>query len=334
MDQNKLEKAQSGIEKGGIIAEGVNFARDLVNEPPDVATPALLAETALSIKGIECRIIERDEAEKLGMGAFLAVAKGSEFPPKFIHMSYKPKGVSKKKVAIIGKGITFDSGGLDIKPASGMVNMKDDMAGAAAVIAVMRVLPLLKPDVEVHGIVAACENMPDGKAYRPGDVLKSLSGKTIEIDNTDAEGRLTLADAITYAKNIGVDEIIDLATLTGACMVALGRVASGIMGNNQELINRLIKSAEDSGERLWQLPLYEEYKESLKSDIADFKNTGSREGGASIAGVFLKEFAGDTPWVHIDIAGPSWLDKDIKELSKGPSGVGVRTLAHLFSLQQ
>jgi len=327
LDSSKTDKINKGVQKGKIIADAVNFTKDMVNEPASVATPTKLAEIAKSLKGIECRIIEKQEAENLGMGAFLGVAQGSSEPPKFIHMTYKPENASTKKVAIIGKGITFDSGGLDIKPASSMVNMKEDMSGAAAVIAVMNALSELKPDVEVHGLVATCENMPDGKSYRPGDILKAMNGKTIEIDNTDAEGRLTLADAISYAvSKLQVNEIIYIATLTGACMIALGRMASGIMGNNQELIDKLIESANSGGERLWQLPMYKEYKETLKSHIADFKNAGSREAGASVAGVFLSEFAGDTPWAHIDIAGPSWLDNNTKELSKGPSGVGVRTL--------
>ncbi|EKE04761.1 MAG: hypothetical protein ACD_20C00007G0022 [uncultured bacterium] len=328
LDNSKITDIEKGLIKGQLIAQATNFARDMVNEPPAVVTPTKLAEIAQSIEGIECTIIEKDEAEKLGMEAYLAVAKGSAQPPKFIHMIYKPIGEPKKKVAIIGKGITFDSGGLDIKPAASMVHMKDDMAGSAAVIATMSILSKLNPEVEVHGIVAACENMPGGHAYKPDDILKAMNGKTIEVDNTDAEGRLTLADAICYAVNLKVDQIVDIATLTGACLVALGRMASGIMGNNQDLINDLIKSADIGGERLWQLPLYDEYKEALKSPVADFKNSGSREAGASLAGIFLKEFVDDIPWAHIDIAGPAMLDKDIKELSKGPSGTGVRTLVN------
>lgn len=331
LNPEKIEAANKGLEKGEVIAEAVNFAKDMINEPPAVLTPTKLAEIAKSIEGLECRIIEKDQAEALGMGAYLAVAQGSYEPPKFIHLIYKPADFSRKKIAIVGKGITFDSGGLDLKPASSMVNMKDDMSGAAAVIAAMKALVALKPDVEVHGIVAACENMPGCHAYKPGDILKAMNGKTIEVDNTDAEGRLTLADAISYAVDLKVDRIIDMATLTGACMIALGRMAAGIMGNNQELVDNLIKVADYAGERLWQLPLYEEYMEGLKSVIADFKNAGTREAGASVAGVFLKEFAGDIPWAHIDIAGPAWLDKEIKELSKGPSGVGVRTLIYYLT---
>ncbi len=325
LENDKIEQINKGIEKGKTIADGVNFARDLVNEPAGELTPSKLAQTAHSLKGITCKILEKNDIQKLGMGAFLSVAKGSNEPPKFIHMTYKPKN-PKAKIAIIGKGLTFDSGGLDLKPRGSMVTMKDDMGGSATVVGVMSALPTLKPEVEVHAIVAACENMPGCSAYKPGDVLTAMNNKTIEVDNTDAEGRLTLADAICYANTLKVDKIIDIATLTGACVVALGRFASGIMGNNQDLIDDLINAGDDGGERLWQLPLYEDYFNSLKSDIADFKNAGSREGGAQVAGIFLSKFAQDTPWAHIDIAGPAWLDKNVKEMPKGATGAGVRTL--------
>lgn len=327
IESSKIDAINKGVAKGQIIAEAVNFARNLINEPAGEMTPSKLAQAASGIEGLECVVKEEAEVEKLGMGAYLAVSKGSLEPPKFIHLTYKPKNTARKKIAIVGKGITFDSGGLDIKPSSSMLNMKDDMSGAAATIAIMQALTKLNPEVEVHGIVASCENMPGNKAYKPGDVLKSMNGKTIEVDNTDAEGRLTLADALTYAQTLKVDQVIDMATLTGACMVALGYMASGIMSNNQELVDNLINSAEKGGERLWQLPLYKEYMEGLKSDIADFKNAGSRYAGASVAGVFLREFIeNDIPWAHIDIAGPAFIDKEIKELPKGPTGVGVRTI--------
>ena len=326
VDASKLESIEKGLEKGKIIGDSLNFARNLVNEPPFETTPSKLAEVAASLEGIECKIFEKDEIEKMKMGAFLAVAKGSSEPPKFIHMIYKPLGEVKKKIAIVGKGITFDSGGLDLKPASSMRQMKGDMSGSAITLAVMKSLVLLKPDVEVHGIIAACENMPGCEAYKPGDILRAKNGKTIEVDNTDAEGRLTLADALCYALEQNVDEVVDIATLTGACMVALGQIASGIMGNNQELIDKLISSAEKGGERFWQLPLYDEHKDDIKSDIADMKNAGSRYAGASTAGIFLKEFVDKTKWAHIDIAGPAILDKEYKELSKGPSACGMRAL--------
>ena len=232
----------------------------------------------------------------------------------------------KKRIAIIGKGICFDSGGLDIKPASSMLTMKDDMSGAACVLGIMSVIKEFNPQVEVHALIAACENMPGANAYKPGDILTAKNGKTIEVDNTDAEGRLTLADALCYACELGVDEVIDIATLTGACMVALGTQAAGIMGNNKELIHNLISTAERNGERYWELPMFEEYSDSLKSEIADMKNTGSRYGGASTAGVFLKKFVKDVKWAHIDIAGVAFLDSAQKDLIKGATGAGVRTL--------
>lgn len=325
-NSDKAKKLTKGVEKGIKIADAMTFARNLSNEPAQYATPSKLAETAKKIEGVKTKIYEKDEIEKMEMGAFLAVGKGSCEHPKFIHMKYTP-AKPKKKIALIGKGITFDSGGLDIKPASSMLTMKDDMSGAACVLAVMNALKFFNPQAEVHGIIAACENMPGCAAYKPGDVLTAKNKKTIEVDNTDAEGRLTLADALCFASELGVDEIIDIATLTGACMVALGTHAAGIMGNNQELIDKLIKIGGENGERFWQLPMYEEFKDGLKSDIADMKNTGSRYGGASAAGVFLKEFVKDEIlWVHLDIAGVAFLEKPQKELGKGATGVGVRTL--------
>lgn len=324
-NSEKFAKLKTGVEKGIKIAEAMTFARNLANEPAQYVTPTRLAEVAKKIEGVKTKVYEKDDIEKMEMGAFLAVSKGSNEFPKFIHLKYVPQN-PKKKIAIIGKGITFDSGGLDLKPASSMLTMKDDMSGAACVLAIMNALKLFNPQVEVHGIIAACENMPGCSAYKPGDILTAKNKKTIEVDNTDAEGRLTLADALCYACELGVDEVIDIATLTGACMVALGTHAAGIMGNNQELINKLIKTGEENGERYWQLPMYEEYKEGLKSDIADMKNTGSRYGGASAAGVFLQEFVKDVSWAHLDIAGVAFLEKPQKELGKGATGVGVRTL--------
>lgn len=324
-ESEKFAKLKSGVEKGEKIANAMTFARNLANEPAQYATPTKLAEVAKKIEGVKTKIFEKDDIEKMEMGAFLAVGKGSCEAPKFIHIKYAPAN-PKRKIAIVGKGITFDSGGLDIKPASSMLTMKDDMSGSACVLAVMSVLKAFNPNVEVHGIIAACENMPGCAAYKPGDILTAKNKKTIEVDNTDAEGRLTLADALCYACEIGVDEVIDIATLTGACMVALGTQAGGIMGNSQELINKLIKTAEENGERYWQLPMYEEYKEGLKSDVADMKNTGSRWGGASAAGVFLQEFVKDVKWAHLDIAGVAFLESPQKELRKGATGVGVRTL--------
>lgn len=316
---------QEDVNEGIIFGEAMKFTRDLANTPAQIATPTKLAEIAKGLEGIETKVFDKDEIERMGMGAYLAVGQGSVQPPKFIHMKYTGKNV-KKKIALIGKGICFDSGGLDIKPASSMLTMKDDMSGAACILGVMRALAELKPDMEVHGIIAACENMPSGSSYKPGDILTAKNGKTIEVDNTDAEGRLTLADALCYACELGVDEVIDIATLTGACMVALGTVASGIMGNDEEMINRVIETAKDSGETYWQLPMFKEYMDSLKSDIADMKNTGSRYGGASTAGLFLQEFVKDTKWCHIDIAGTAYIEKPQKEFIAGATGAGVRTL--------
>ena len=319
-----IEANSRGIAKAEKVAAAMNFARNLANEPAQFATPSELASIACDF-GLETKIYDKKECEQMGMGAFLAVGRGSSQEPKFIHMKYSCEN-PKKKIALIGKGITFDSGGLDIKPASSMLTMKDDMSGAACVLGIMSVLKEFNPQVEVHGIIAACENMPGCSAYKPGDILTAKNGKTIEVDNTDAEGRLTLADALCYASELGVDEVIDIATLTGACMVALGSQAAGIVGNDDNLVKTLISTAERNGERYWELPLWEEYFDSLKSDIADMKNTGSRWGGASTAGVFLQKFVKDVKWAHIDIAGVAFLEKPQKELIKGASGAGVRTL--------
>ncbi len=317
--------SENDLNEGIIFGEAMKFTRDLANTPAQIATPTKLSEIAKELEGIETKVFDKEEIARMGMGAYLAVGQGSVQPPKFIHMKYTGKNV-KKKIALIGKGICFDSGGLDIKPASSMLTMKDDMSGAACILGVMRALSKLKPDMEVHGIIAACENMPSGSSYKPGDILTAKNGKTIEIDNTDAEGRLTLADALCYACELGVDEVIDIATLTGACMVALGTVASGIMGNDEEMINRVIETAKESGETFWQLPMFKEYFDSLKSDIADMKNTGSRNGGASAAGLFLQQFVKDTKWCHIDIAGTAYIEKPQKEFIAGATGAGVRTL--------
>ena len=320
-----VQANENGVKKAEKIAAAMTFARNLANEPAQFATPSELANIAQDFSGLETKIYDKEECEKMGMGAFLAVGQGSIHEPKFIHMKYTCDN-PKKRIAIIGKGICFDSGGLDIKPASSMLTMKDDMSGAACVLGIMSIIREFNPQVEVHGIIAACENMPSGKAYKPGDIVTAKNGKTIEIDNTDAEGRLTLADALCYACELGVDEVIDLATLTGACMVALGTHASGIMGNDENLVHALIDTAKRNGEKFWELPLWEEYFDSLKSEIADMKNSGARWGGASAAGVFLQKFVKDVKWAHIDIAGTAFLDKPQKEFIAGATGAGVRTL--------
>ena len=318
--------SEKDVQEGRIFGEAMDFSRNLANEPAEYATPTKLAQLASSFEGLDTKIYDRDEIQKMDMGAYLAVARGSAEPPKFIHMKYS-NGNPKKRIALIGKGLCFDSGGMDLKPASSMLTMRDDMSGAACVLGVMRALNKLKPqDIEIHGIIAACENMPGQNAYKPGDILTAKNGKTIEVDNTDAEGRLTLADALCYASELGVDEVIDIATLTGACMVALGSIASGVMGNDEDMIKTIIDTAKESGEKYWELPMFEEYMNGLKSDIADMKNTGSRYGGVSAAGVFLKEFVSDVKWVHIDIAGTAFLEKPQGIFIYGSTGAGVRTL--------
>jgi leucyl aminopeptidase len=335
-DPQDRRAATEGARTGQLFAEATWFARDLINAPANEVTPTHLAAVASEVAReakLTVRIYDRAECDAMGMGAFLAVAQGSQQPPKFIHLTYKPGAPARRgaraprRVAVIGKGITFDAGGLDLKTAEGMLRMKDDMSGAAAVLGVMRALPKLAPGVEVHGLVAATENMPSGSAFRPGDVLRAMNGTTIEIGNTDAEGRLTLADALAYAtKHVKPDEVIDLATLTGACVVALGPLCAGLFSNDQGLAARLLAAAETAGERVWQLPLIDEYKEQLKSEVADLNNVGQRGGGAITAGLFLREFAGDTPWAHLDIAGPAFTEKDIPLAPKGGTGVAVRTL--------
>lgn len=315
--------------KGELVAESTNFARRLIAEPPSFMTPTKLADEARAVAkefGLTIKVLEAAQMQKLSMGAILGVARGAKEQPKFIVLSYDaPK--SKRKVAIVGKGITFDSGGLSLKPAQSMEHMKYDMSGAAAVIATMRVVGTYKPSFSVMAVVAATENMPGDNALHPGDVLSAMNGKTIEVNNTDAEGRLILADCLHYAVKEGADELIDIATLTGAVVTALGRVAAGIMGSDQQLIDKLIASGEKAGEKLWQLPMYDEYQESLKSDIADLKNAGARgEAGSASAAMFLKEFVGGKSWAHLDIAGPGWIDRDREECNKGGTGFGVRTL--------
>jgi leucyl aminopeptidase len=294
-------------------------------------TPTRLAAEAQRIgtdNNLSVKILHPAQVEKLGMGALLGVAKGAKEPLRLIVLKYTA-AKSKKTIGLIGKGITFDSGGLSLKTAVGMEHMKYDMAGAAAVLAAMQVIGQLKPNVSVLAVIASTENMPGSNALHPGDVLKSMNGKTIEVNNTDAEGRLILADAITYALREGVDELIDIATLTGAVVSALGRVAAGIMGSDQTLVDNVIASGKLCGEQFWQLPLFVEYKEGLKSDIADLKNAGSRgEAGSSSAAMFLKEFAEGKPWAHLDIAGVGWTERERDEICKGGTGFGARTLSN------
>jgi len=328
---NKLTQKDfdSSVENGVAIAEATCFARDLVNEPPDTMTPSRLAEFAKEIadeNGLECEIFNNVDIRQKGMGGLHAVSKGSLEDPRFIHLTYKPRKKARKTVAIVGKGITFDSGGLCLKPADSMKTMKMDMGGSAVVLGVMKVISLLKPSVKVHALISASENMTGGGAYKPDDVVTALNGKTIEVVNTDAEGRIVLSDALSYAVELGVEEIVDLATLTGACIVALGNYTAGVMGNNQLVVNKILKAANAVGEKVWQLPMDDELRKDIDSDIADVKNVGSRYGGAITAAMFLEKFVDDTPWAHIDIAGPTFIEKGGEFYPKGATGFGVQTI--------
>ncbi|MBE9036897.1 leucyl aminopeptidase [aff. Roholtiella sp. LEGE 12411] len=323
---------EAAISRANQIVSGVILARQLVAAPANAVTPITLAETVQAIANehsLQVEILEREDCEKLGMGAFLGVAQASDLPPKFIHLIYKPEGTPKRKLAIIGKGLTFDSGGLNIKGAgSGIETMKIDMGGAAATFGAAKAIAQIKPDVEVHFISAVTENMISGRAMHPGDVLKASNGKTIEVNNTDAEGRLTLADALVYTDKLGLDAIVDLATLTGANIIALGDDIGGLFTPNDDIAAELEKAAETSGEKIWRMPMEEKYFEGLKSGIADMKNTGPRPGGAITAALFLKQFVKETPWAHLDIAGPVWTDKENGYNGSGATGYGVRTLVN------
>ncbi len=323
-------RLQTAAAQARIIAESQNFTRELVNEPSNRLTPTMLADRAKKMcesVGLKCEIMGPDQIKAMKMGAFWSVAQGSDEEPRLIVMHYEPQGAAEKpKLGLVGKGITFDTGGISIKPADGMEKMKYDMAGGAAMIGAMRAIALLKPNVKVVGIVCATENMPSGKAQKPGDVQIAMSGKSIEIINTDAEGRLVLADGLHYAKTLGCTHLIDAATLTGACVVALGGVNAGVFANDEDIYQHFTRALTRSGEKFWRLPLDQEYLDMIRSNIADIMNTGGRWGGASTAAVFLKEFAEDTPWVHLDIAGTAWIDDNKAWVAKGPSGIAVRSL--------
>jgi len=331
-DKSKLPQLEKGCATGRVMAEATNFARDMINEPANFMTPSHMAEIARRVAAeynLECQVLEREQMQELGMGALLGVSQGSRQQPKFILLQYKGDTSSQKTLGLIGKGITFDSGGISIKPSEDMADMKGDMAGGATVMAALRVIAELKPKINVTALIPATENLPSGAALKPGDVLQAMNGKTIEIISTDAEGRLTLADALSYARRLGLSPLVDVATLTGACRVALGDVTTGAFTNNKEWLDKVIKAGEEAGEKLWQMPMYEEYKEQNKSEVADIKNTGGRYGGAITAAQFLSEFAEETPWVHLDIAGTSLSNKEKGYLVKGATGVGVRTLVNL-----
>ncbi len=332
-----LGEQDAAIAQAQKICEGVILARELVAAPANVVTPGKLAETAEQIAhecGLELEILETEDCEKLGMGAFLGVSHASDLPPKFIHLTYKPNGTPRRRLALIGKGVTFDSGGLNIKGAgSGIEMMKTDMGGAAAVLGAAQVLGRLKPGVELHFIVAATENMISGRAVRPGDILTASNGKTIEVNNTDAEGRLTLADALVFAEKLGVDAIVDLATLTGACVVALGDGIAGLWSSSDGLAAELAQTAELTGEKVWRMPLEEKYLSLIKSPIADLKNSAGRAAGAITGALFLKEFVKETAWAHLDVAGTVWADKEDGYNSAGATGYGVRLLVNWALLE-
>lgn len=332
-DQSVLDR---GVVRGRIIGESLNFTRDLANEPGGYMTPTNMAERANEIAtqfGLTIDVLDRERMEKEGMGSLLSVARGSEEPPQLIILKYEPDGVSpagnKDLLTFVGKGITFDSGGISLKPGENMELMKYDMTGGATVMGAMRAVAQLKPSIPVLGVVPCAENLPSGRATKPGDVVRAMTGKTIEVINTDAEGRLILADAIAYAKKLGATRIIDMATLTGAVSIALGDVNTAILGTDQQLIDEVIGAGREVGEKFWQLPLDKEYSKQIKSDIADIKNVGGRKAGTITAAAFLKEFADGVSWAHLDIAGTAWGDEAKPFRSKGPTGVAVRTLIRM-----
>ncbi len=331
----EVAAATAAVTAAEAVCRGVILARDLVNEPGNVKSPEYLAAQARSVAaagGMRCSVLEREELEKEGWGALLGVAQGSAREPRLIVLEYQGGKDGERPIALVGKGVVFDAGGISLKPAEKMDEMKMDMAGAAAVLGTLQAAAALRLPVNLVGIIPAVENLPSGTAYRPGDILTSLSGRTVEILNTDAEGRLILADALTCAKRYNPRAVIDLATLTGACIIALGHHASAVLGNNEALIQALLKAGETSGERLWQLPLWEEYGAQIKSEVADVKNTGGRPAGTITAAAFLQTFAADLTWAHLDIAGTAWEEKGRGDVPKGGTGVGVRLL--LCYLQQ
>jgi len=332
---------KDGLSRGQIIGDSMNFTRDLANEPPNVLHPTEFARRAQAMAketGLKCDILDEAKMEKLGMGSLMSVSFGSEQPARMIVLKYEPKKSTAKKgelLALVGKGITFDTGGISLKPGEGMDAMKYDMSGGASVVGAMRAIGLLKPSVPVIGIVAAVENMPDGKATRPSDIVTAMNGKTIEILNTDAEGRLILADAVAYAEKQGATKIVDMATLTGAVIIALGDVNTAVLGNDQDLVNEIIECGREVGENYWQLPLGREYSKGIKSDIADIKNIGpSRKAGTIIGAVFIQEFIDKAKWAHLDIAGTAWADSERPHQSKGPTAVAVRTLVKMVENSQ
>lgn len=332
-DAGNLDALTAGVQVGSALAEATMLARDLVNHPANVMTPTRMADAARDVAeavGLELDVMDRDRMAEHGMGAFLGVAQGSEEPPKLIVLTYRGDPDNpENNLGLVGKGITFDTGGISLKPAANMEAMKGDMAGGASVIAAMRAIGMLKPCINVTGLIAATENMPGGRAQRPGDVVTAMNGKTIEVINTDAEGRLVLADAMCYARSLGITRMVDVATLTGAMVVTLGKACTGMMGNCPDLAREISRAGDASGERFWELPMLEDYRELIRSDVADMKNSGGRQAGSITAAMLLREFAEDAEWVHLDIAGTSTASSSKGHLVKGATGVPTRTLAQL-----
>jgi leucyl aminopeptidase len=346
VDQREVDAAEEGVRHGVAGAEAATFVRDLCNHPSNVMTPTRIAEEARKIVkegGIRLTVLERRQLERLGMGALLGVARGSHEPPKFIILEYRGRGAGRTAgsrpgrngrvdgpIVLVGKTITFDTGGISLKPAENMEQMKADMTGGAEVLATLRAAARLRLPLHVIGILPATENMPGGRAMKPGDIVRTLAGKTVEVQNTDAEGRLILADGLAYATRLKPSAVIDIATLTGACVVALGQFAIGMFGNNDSLKSRVEEAGQAAGERVWEMPLWDEYFEQLKSDVADMRNIGGRGGGMITAALFLSKFVGDTPWVHLDIASTDWSERERAYISKGPTGIGTRLLVQFL----
>jgi leucyl aminopeptidase len=333
MSPESATRIDGAVERGRVLGEASNLARELANEPGNALTPREFAARASALAsqgGVAVDVLDERQIEALGMGMLLGVARGSHEPPRVIVFRHEPPGVTHGPVlGLVGKGITFDTGGISIKPADGMERMKDDMAGGAAVACAMRALAMLDAPIRVIGVVPATENMPGGHAIKPGDILRSAEGKTVEVINTDAEGRLILGDGLWYARRLGATHLVDVATLTGAIVVALGKLTSGLFGAPPAWVEQVRRVADRAGDRVWPMPLVDDYREQLKSDIADMMNSGGRPGGSITAALFLREFAGGLPWAHIDIAGTAWADEAKPYLPKGPSGAAVRTLAEL-----